>query len=147
MLTSSHNLTERCGLHGILRSGPHALGAPVKQARNAPGACGSGRKYKKCCGTGAVTPGAAPIEPSNAAASTLRPEDVRANSEQAAVADLAALVRAADYVGLEQRARALLQERPAWGFAYKLLGLSLWMQGRDAVEALGMAAQHLPADA
>jgi tetratricopeptide (TPR) repeat protein len=47
----------------------------------------------------------------------------------------------------EQRARALLNEHPGAGILWKLLGLALVRQGKDALQALRRAAELMPNDA
>jgi predicted O-linked N-acetylglucosamine transferase (SPINDLY family) len=48
---------------------------------------------------------------------------------------------------LESNARALLEQLPNSGFVWKVLGLSLKMQGKDALQAMQKAAKLLPNDA
>ena len=121
--------------------------ALVKRERNAPCACGSGKKYKKCCGgekleglsAGGVVRGTAP-----------EPERFRPQSDEIAQADLAALssmMQAGRFLDLERKARELLIHHPNSGVVWKVLGLSLWMQDKDALQALEKATQLLPNDA
>jgi tetratricopeptide (TPR) repeat protein len=63
------------------------------------------------------------------------------------VNQLAALVGARRYVELESGARELLTRHPNSGVLWKLLGLSLWVQGKDALQAVEKAAELLPDDA
>lgn len=51
------------------------------------------------------------------------------------------------YGELEGLARVILQKRPAEGIVWKLFGLSLQMQGKEALAALQKAAELLPQDA
>jgi tetratricopeptide (TPR) repeat protein len=51
------------------------------------------------------------------------------------------------YVEMETVARELVNHHPQSGIVFKALGLSLWMQGKDALSALERATQLLPADA
>jgi len=60
---------------------------------------------------------------------------------------LAALINAARYVDLESKARELLNLHPNAGAVWQVLGLALTRQGKDALQALKMAAQLLPNDA
>lgn len=60
---------------------------------------------------------------------------------------LAAIFNAGRYLELEGRARELLLQRPGDGQIWQVLGLSLWMQGKDALYALDRAAQLLPDNA
>ena len=60
---------------------------------------------------------------------------------------LAALINAARHVDLESKARELLNLHPNAGAVWQVLGLALTRQGKDALQALKMAAQLLPNDA
>lgn len=99
----------------------------VKPGRNGACACGSGRKYKKCCG------------PDHAA--------VDARLQTADLRGLATLANAARYGELEAKARGLLERHPGSGVTTKLLALALWAQGKDALPALQRATDLLPDDA
>jgi predicted O-linked N-acetylglucosamine transferase (SPINDLY family) len=106
----------------------------VKAGRNDPCPCGSGKKYKKCCGQEGVA-----AAPGNSARKQiLTPEDTNL---------LIALFNAGHYADLESNARALLEQLPNSGFVWKVLGLSLKMQGKDALQAMQKAAKLLPNDA
>jgi tetratricopeptide (TPR) repeat protein len=100
----------------------------LKPGRNDPCPCGSGKKYKECCGrigrAGEATP-ATPVE---------------ANQ-------LLALIKAARYTEAENQAREILNLHPNAAVVWQMLGLALTGQGRDALQALKMAAQLLPNDA
>jgi tetratricopeptide (TPR) repeat protein len=61
--------------------------------------------------------------------------------------DLAAMIHAGRYAELETRTREVLRGQPNCGLAWKALGVSLTLQGKDAVHALAMAATLLPDDA
>ena len=63
------------------------------------------------------------------------------------MSDLAALVNAGRYVELETDARKLVDRDPDSGFAWKVLGFALSLQGKDALQALTRAAALLPDDA
>jgi tetratricopeptide (TPR) repeat protein len=98
-------------------------------ARNDPCHCGSGKKYKQCCGqigsinrTGAKT---APIDMSR----------------------LSDMLQAGRFVELESEARALIGQHPNSGVIWQILGIALTMQGQNAVHASEKAAQLLPNDA
>lgn len=99
-------------------------GASVKPGRNDSCPCGSGRKFKACCGR---------LEAGHPPSATLR--------------ELGALMESGRDVELEVAARALLRSRPDEGLAWQLLGVALTRQGKDAFEALATAAQRLPGDA
>jgi tetratricopeptide (TPR) repeat protein len=61
--------------------------------------------------------------------------------------ELVSLIDAARYVDLESKARALLRLHPNAAAVWQVLGLALTRQGKDALQALKMAAQLLPNDA
>lgn len=95
-------------------------------ARNLPCPCGSGRKYKACCGR------LASAAPPQLHADELRP--------------LVALMDTARFAELEERARALLGVYPESAVAWQLLGAALGNQGKDALLAWSRAAQLMPED-
>jgi tetratricopeptide (TPR) repeat protein len=100
----------------------------MKPGRNDPCPCGSGEKYKHCCGL---------VAPAAAAAGVLN------------AAELSALVRLVDLNQLrdaEQRTRALLNVHPHAGLLWKILSVALMRQGKDALQALRQAAALLPRD-
>ncbi len=95
-------------------------------ARNDPCPCGSGKKYKKCCGQRG------------------------ARAEPAATVDAQQFAGLADsrrFPELESRALEAIGRFPDSGPAWKALGVALRMQGKDALHALERAAELLPADA
>jgi tetratricopeptide (TPR) repeat protein len=99
----------------------------VKAGRNDPCLCGSGKKYKACCGQiGTSTEARKPMDE---------------------LVLLAALMDAGRYAQLETDARALLGAWPQSGFIWQLLGVALVKQGKDALHALERAAQLMPDDA
>ena len=104
----------------------------AKIGRNEACACGSGRKYKKCCGRPEAV-----VAPS-------RPRPVPVPS---GVPQLFKLLQAGRHAELERAARALLATEANSGILWKLLGVALHAQRRDAFEALENAAQLLPEDA
>jgi tetratricopeptide (TPR) repeat protein len=109
----------------------------MKPGRNDPCPCGSGRKFKQCCGQ------AAPAQES-------KPQRQAGNQRMptpAAFAELAALLAAGRYVELERQSRALTERYPASGPAWKALGVALKMQAQDPVPALERAAALMPQDA
>jgi tetratricopeptide (TPR) repeat protein len=122
----------------------------VKPGRNDPCACGSGKKYKKCCaqrdfGACAVRSLDDPADASKATLHTPRPESP--GPSPAEISQLVALVNAGRYLELEGRARELLLQYPNSGLVWKVLGLTLWLQGKDALEPLHTATELLPDDA
>jgi len=112
-------------------------------ARNDPCPCGSGRKYKHCCG---ALPGAAASSTTAAAApQTLQPQQTGTPAAQEPGA-VAALISQGRLNEAEQRASALLQGSPDAGVLWKILGVALGRQGKEALPALRRAAQLLPDD-
>jgi tetratricopeptide (TPR) repeat protein len=107
----------------------------VKARRNEPCPCGSGKRYKACCGRLTATPhGESRQEPDRAEEGTVE------------LGRLAALMEAGRYAELESGVLKLLGNQPESGFAWQLLAVSLSKQGKDALHALAAAAQRLPAE-
>ena len=102
-------------------------------SRNEPCPCGSGKKYKRCCGKFSDAPVSIP-------SSSPSPLSVD-------VDPLVELFHAGRYTELENRARWLLERYPDSGIVWKLLGTALGVQGKDAIFALQKAAELLPDDA
>ena len=111
----------------------------LKLGRNDPCACGSGKKYKKCCGQEwrAAARGDLPSTPQRMQPSHGQPADLSA---------FTGLIREGRYGELEQAASRLVQERRDSGLGWKLLSFALWHQGKDAMEALERAVEALPDD-
>jgi tetratricopeptide (TPR) repeat protein len=103
-------------------------------ARNDPCPCGSGRRYKHCCG---ALPQAAAV-PQTTPEEILTPQTVSA---------LAALVNQGRLGEAEQRARALLQTHSDDATLWKILGVARLRQGKDAVQALSRATELAADDA
>jgi tetratricopeptide (TPR) repeat protein len=101
----------------------------MKPGRNESCPCGSGRKYKRCCGLEPAAP------PSRAA---LRPQEIGA---------LVALVEQQRLGEAEREARALLTGHPDAGMLWKILGIALMRQGKDPLPAMRRTVQLLPQDA
>jgi protein O-GlcNAc transferase len=99
----------------------------MKSGRNDPCSCGSGKKYKNCC-LGKVE--------------FRRREPLSVEFNQ-----LVALSNAGHHAELESSARSMVGQYPNSGFAWKLLGESLYMQGKDALYALQKTTELLPDDA
>jgi tetratricopeptide (TPR) repeat protein len=106
----------------------------AKIGRNEACWCGSGRKYKKCCGR------------PEAAQALAGPDPAAPDPAAPDVPALLRLLQSGRYAELESLARSLLATRPASGVLWTLLGASLRGQGRDALEALETAANLLPDD-
>jgi len=103
--------------------------AGIKPGRNEACPCGSGKKFKRCCGRDAF---AAP------------PPKLLSLSE---IGALVALVEQDRLSDAEERARALLTLNPDTGMLWKILGVALMRQRKDALPALRRAAQLMPHDA
>ena len=112
----------------------------VNPGRNDPCPCGSGKKFKKCCAAKIE----ARTEPLPVVQNIPRKGAVPTPAE---MNQLAALFNAGRYAELENRARLLVEQYPDSGFAWKALGTSLQMQGKDALPALQKATEFLPDDA
>ncbi len=117
----------------------------MNPGRNDPCPCGSGKKYKKCCGHSA--PGEHLSRRSNEAPAGLETRRAPGALSLAEPQSLAAMVNEGRHLELEARARELLIHFPNSGLVWKLLGLSLWVQGKDALPSLKRAAELLPDDA
>ena len=100
----------------------------LKPGRNDPCPCGSGRKYKHCCGLVSAPPSASQVA---------GPHDISA---------LVALVDQGRPGEAENKVRALLASNPAAGVLWKILGVALAHQGKDALAALRRAAELMPND-
>lgn len=99
----------------------------MKPGRNDPCSCGSGKKFKRCCAGKVASQPQAP-----------------SSSE---FDQLLALSNAGLHADLENRTRLMVGLYPNSGFAWKLLGESLYMQGKDSLHALQKTAELLPNDA
>jgi tetratricopeptide (TPR) repeat protein len=110
----------------------------MKPGRNDPCPCGSGRKFKHCCG-----------QVSQAPATTLAPA-ASAAPEALPGAEIGALVGLVDRNRLqdaEHRAVALLGRHPNAAMLWKILSVALMRQGKDALQALLRTAELMPHDA
>ena len=103
--------------------------AGIKPGRNEVCPCGSGKKYKHCCGRDSFK---AP------------PPKLLSLAE---IGALVALVEQDRLGDAEERARALLALYPETGMLWKILGVALLRQRKDALAALRRAAQLMPHDA
>ena len=99
----------------------------MKPERNALCRCGSGKKYKHCC------LGKAEFRPA---------EPASVEYDQ-----LVSLSSAGRHAELENKALSLIGRYPNCSFAWKLLGESLYMQGKDSLSALRKTTELLPDDA
>jgi tetratricopeptide (TPR) repeat protein len=107
----------------------------MKPGRNDPCPCGSGKKYKQCCGAATQAPAAQPAPAANA-----EPSNAEKNQ-------LIALYQAGRHADVEQGAGRLAQRYPQCGFLWKILAAALQGQGKDALNAYEQAARYLPEDA
>jgi tetratricopeptide (TPR) repeat protein len=108
----------------------------VKPGRNDRCGCGSGRKYKECCGRlSAETPAGGQHSPRQ-----LLPAP-------AEIQKLVALLHAGRDAELELKATELLNHHSNSGLVWQLLSVALTRQNKDPLQALQMAARWLPADA
>jgi tetratricopeptide (TPR) repeat protein len=100
----------------------------TKPGRNDPCPCGSGKKYKRCCGLETVA---------------ATPAQILTSSE---IGTLVALVDHDRLGEAEHRARALLTMHPNVGMLWKILGVALMRQGKDALPALRRTTELMPHD-
>jgi tetratricopeptide (TPR) repeat protein len=107
----------------------------MKPGRNDPCPCGSGKKYKRCCGLEAVAASRAAVAAS--------PPPVLTSQE---IGSLIALVDQDRLGDAEHRARALLTVHPNVGMLWKILGVALMRQGKDALHALRRTTELMPHD-
>ena len=63
------------------------------------------------------------------------------------IAKLVQLFEAGKFADMELAARAMLKLHPAYGPAWKALGVALTKQGKNALDAMRRATQYLPGDA
>jgi tetratricopeptide (TPR) repeat protein len=105
----------------------------AKPGRNERCSCGSGRKYKYCCGLDAAAP-----RPRGSAAA--------AESRAGLLDRLVTLARSSRYADMESLAREIVLAAPQSGLAWKALGVALQMQGKEALQPLERATQLLPDD-
>src|SRR5262249_4552613 len=117
----------------------------VKARPNEPCTCGSGKKYKKCCGRDPLAERASDVPRTLASQRALGAPG--AEPMAAELASLTAHLNANRHAQLESAVRELLGRYPRAGFLWKVLGLALWAQGKDALEALERAVALLPQDA
>ncbi len=104
----------------------------MNMSRNDPCPCGSGLRFKKCCG-----------KIKNEMSAVIRFASTPAPDE---MEPLIALFHTGRYAELESQSHLLLKRYPDSGFAWKLLGTALGVQGKDALLALQQAAALLPDD-
>jgi tetratricopeptide (TPR) repeat protein len=123
--------------------------------RNAPCVCGSGKKYKRCCGRwefgGTLGEGEGFSVRSSGAVSGVQCAGSSGGSGVEVTSQemdwLVGFLNTGRYAQMESAARELLGGRPRAGMVWKALGIALWAQGKDALEALESAARLMPEDA
>ncbi|MFA7240853.1 MAG: tetratricopeptide repeat protein [Sulfuricellaceae bacterium] len=86
-------------------------------------------------------------KPAKKGKSSAKPASSRESLPQSECNQLVALFNGGRYTEMENRARLLIERYPDSGFAWKGLGASLQMQGKNALAALQKAAERLPNDA
>lgn len=101
--------------------------------RNDPCPCGSGKKYKRCCGLAGVAVARPPSR-----VTELQPSDI---------GSLVALANAGAHAAAEGGARGLLAKHPHAGILWKILSVALLRQGKAALPELQQAALLMPDDA
>lgn len=106
----------------------------MKPGRNDPCPCGSGKKFKKCCQDHLDSPDTA--RPASAGGPT-----------PAEINHLIALYKAGEVAESERLVRLMLTDNPESGLAWKVLGVLLQAQGKEAIPALQKAGEYLPDDA
>ncbi|MFT5588869.1 MAG: tetratricopeptide (TPR) repeat protein [Bradyrhizobium sp.] len=108
----------------------------MKLGRNEACPCGSGKKYKTCC----MEKSASNPRPVPGFIKAQAPTSVRLNQ-------LVDLFNAGRHIELERQTRSLIQQYPESGFVWKMLGASLVVQGKNALQVTKKAAVLLPDDA
>lgn len=103
----------------------------MKPGRNDPCPCGSGKKYKKCC------------QQSDAPSPQKLPPSLDKAQE---INHLIALFNSGRFGELEPLAHSLSRRYPSEGLIWKLLGLALLMQGKEALVPLQKAGKLLQND-
>jgi tetratricopeptide (TPR) repeat protein len=106
----------------------------TKPGRNDSCPCGSGKKYKRCCGQAA------------AATPQARRRDSPATLNPQVMGEFADLVQQGRWSELEQKAGALLNVRQDVGILWKVYSVALVRQGKEAFMPLRRAAELLPSD-
>ena len=99
--------------------------------------CGSGKKFKRCCGADQ------PAQSTHAVPGADRPgqqAQIRLPAP-GAINQLIEFLKAQRYPDVEIAARRLIEQHPNFGFAWKLLGVALTMQGKDGTAVLQQAAE------
>ncbi len=120
----------------------------MKPGRNALCPCDIGKKHKKCCGQHRYEACTAQSVHQKLESET-RNNDLLPDLLTAAyIRQLVALFNAGGYGELERQARKLIIQYPSSSLVWRMLGVSLGMQGKDkdALQALERAATLRPSD-
>jgi len=104
----------------------------VTPGRNEPCTCGSGRKYKYCCGMVSSAPESAGVRDALSAAE---------------ISVLVGLIDLDQLQAAEHRTLALLRTHPDAPMLWKILGVARMRQGTDALHALRRTTELMPHDA
>ena len=113
----------------------------TKLGRNDRCPCGSGKRYKHCCGIAgaALRPVySRPSDPGAPSSASLSPHEL---------GGLVTLIDQGRLREAEERALVLLEAHPATGMIWKILSVALVRQGKNALPALRKAAELMPGDA
>lgn len=112
--------------------------------------CGSGKKYKKCCGQDRVNALETPLRETQSSLTQLTSVTLfdRSSTPMRAECDqLVALFQGGHYAELDILARKLIEQYPHFGFTWKIWGVSLQLRGKvEALHALQKASALLPDD-
>ncbi len=119
----------------------------MKSGRNDPCPCGSGKKYKKCCGENRYAAPAAQAPRASPSAGAEKDHAQHPALTAIEFSQLKAMIATGRYAEAEYGARTLVDRQPKAGSAWKVLGISLMMQGKDALRELQRATQLSPDDA
>jgi Flp pilus assembly protein TadD len=114
--------------------------------RNAPCPCGSGVKYKKCCGHAQLRESASSLAQTSLGGVTLAVHPAQAELTHEQRARIRARIASGEFSELEQEARVLIAQRNQSAAAWKALGIALLMQEKDAFAALERASALDPGD-
>jgi tetratricopeptide (TPR) repeat protein len=117
----------------------------VTVGRNDPCPCGNGIKYKKCCGQIGAQAAAQAMHQTRAA--SVGTTATTGTIAQFQMDQLVGIFNRGNFPELEVQARALIGRYPNAGFVWKVLGLALKMQGKDALQAMKRSTELLPNDA
>ncbi len=107
----------------------------VKPKRNDKCPCGSGQKFKKCC-----------LERNEAKQLSLNDRENISLPTSDEIAQLVTAINEGHYIELERLALKLLEQYPNSGIVWKVLGASLYSQGKGATTVLQKALKLLPED-